>query len=81
MAEEEKGTVPVWFHNFAIANEKAHGDLAQAISGVNSDLGQAIAGLKGEFHSIKSLGKAVFGVVCVGLIAGFVALLKYMIGF
>ena len=67
---DEKNSVPQWFHNFAVANEKAHSDLAQSI-----------AGIKGELGIIKTLMLAGVGALFLGAASGFVALLKYMIGF
>ena len=71
---EGKNSVPQWFHEFAIANEKAHSDSAQAISGVKGDLGSDIASVKGELRIIKGLMFGVTGAVLI-------AFLKYMIGF
>lgn len=67
---EGKNNVPQWFHEFAMANEKAHSDLAQAIVGV-----------KGELGIIKTLMFAGLGALFLGAASGFIAFLKYALGF
>ena len=74
---EGKNNVPQWFHEFAIANEKAHSDLAQAIVGVKGE----IAGVKGELGIIKTLMFAGIGALFLGAASGFIAFLKYALGF
>ena len=78
---EGKDSVPHWFHDFAIANEKAHSDLAQAIAGVKGDLHREISGVKGELGIIKTLMFAGIGALFLGAVSGFVAFLKYALGF
>ena len=57
MATVEGTSVPQWFHDFAIANEKAH-----------SDLGNGIASVKGELKIIKGLVFGITGAVLIALL-------------
>ena len=77
MATIEENSVPQWFHNFAIANEKAHSDLSNEIAGIRTE----IAGVKGELGIIKTLMLAGIGALFLGAVSGFVAFLKYALGF
>ena len=90
--EHGTNTVPAWFHDFALANEKAHADLAQAISGVRGDLGKEIAGyalanekahsdLGSQIASVRGELRIIKATTIAIAGAVFVGVLKYLIGF